>query len=296
MPAPRRLALTTSVSLLAALGTAAPALAAPTHPATSALPAAVAGPAAQRRAAFPGHPPLVHHLAARRHRAGPMIPGTGPVHPVGPHGEAPANQDYSANWAGWAANPQSNTGPYRNVSASWTAPTAGCTTRNTYSSFWVGLDGDGSDTVEQTGTSADCSGGSPVYYAWYEMYPAYPVEFFDPVVPGDQITASVVADGAGGFTLTINDSTQRWQETVTQQLPGARLASAEVIAEAPSSYSGVLALTDFGTVRFTGASVNGGPVQAANPSKIDMAANGVVKATTSDLSGGTDFSVAWQSS
>ncbi|TQF06872.1 hypothetical protein E6W39_37640 [Kitasatospora acidiphila] len=301
MPAPRRLALTASVALLAALGSAAPALAAPTrpatgtHPATAADPATLTHPAVQQLTALLGLPPLVHHLTVHGHQTKPRIPSSAPAHLVGPHGETPANQNYSANWAGYVANANSGTGPYKTVSANWTAPTATCTSQDTYSSFWVGLDGDGSDTVEQTGTSADCSGGSPVYYAWYEMYPAYPVQLPDHVQPGDQLSASVVTDGSGSFTLTISDSSQGWTESTSQQLSGAQLASAEVIAEAPSSNAGVLPLTDFGTVQFSGASVNGGSLTAANPEKVDMAANGVLKAATSDLSGGTDFSVAWKS-
>src|ERR671932_523536 len=77
----------------------------------------------------------------------------------------------SSNWSGYSAI----NGRYTTVSASWKQPTASCTSQTTYSSFWVGLDGDGSNTVEQTGTSADCSGGTARYYAWYEMYPKFPV-------------------------------------------------------------------------------------------------------------------------
>src|SRR6188472_3762174 len=76
----------------------------------------------------------------------------------------------STNWSGYAATGRT----FTSVSASWTQPTAICTGAS-YSSFWVGLDGDGSSTVEQTGSSADCSSaGVPSYYAWYEMYPKFP--------------------------------------------------------------------------------------------------------------------------
>src|SRR5206468_3319478 len=104
-----------------------------------------------------------------------------------------------------------------------------------YSSFWVGLDGDTSSTVEQTGTDADCSGSTPQYYAWYEMYPKFPVNLSNPVKPGDKLSAFVTTDGAGNFTLTISDSTQGWTHTTHAKLHSAKLASAEVIAEAPSS-------------------------------------------------------------
>jgi hypothetical protein len=81
-----------------------------------------------------------------------------------------------------------------------------------------------------------------------------------------------------------------------QRLKRATLASAEAIAEAPSSSGGVLPLTNFGTVNFSAATVNGSAIGAYNPDRIDMVSGGVTKAQTSALSGGTSFSVAWKHS
>ena len=201
-------------------------------------------------------------------------------------------QSTSSNWSGYSAI----NGRYTSVSASWKQPTASCTSQTTYSSFWVGLDGDGSNTVEQTGTSADCSGGSPRYYAWYEMYPKFPVNLSLAIRPGDSITGSVTTNGSGRFTLTIRDNTTGGSFTTTQTLKKARLASAEVIAEAPSGSGGVLPLTNFGTASFSAATVNGVAIGSFNPDKIDMVSGGVTKAQTSALSGGTSFSVAWKHS
>src|SRR5919201_2134554 len=87
----------------------------------------------------------------------------------------------SSNWSGYAVTG----GRYSSVSASWTQPTVNCSVTPTgWSSFWVGLDGDTSNTVEQTGTEADCSSGRPVYSAWFEMYPKYPKTYPPPVAPG----------------------------------------------------------------------------------------------------------------
>src|SRR5690242_20876022 len=155
----------------------------------------------------------------------------------------------STNWSGYAVTG----GRYTSVSSTWTVPAVSCS-GTAYSSFWVGLDGDTSNTVEQTGTDADCSGSTPQYYAWYEMYPKYPVNLRGTVRPGDKLNASVSTDGRGGFTLTITDSTQGWTNTTNARLKSAKLASAEVIAEAPSSSGGVLPLANFGTVNFSGAS------------------------------------------
>jgi hypothetical protein len=198
----------------------------------------------------------------------------------------------STNWSGYAVTGSR----FTSVSASWTEPTAKCS-GTAYSSFWVGLDGDTSGTVEQTGTDADCSGSTPQYYAWYEMYPKYPVNLRGTVRPGDKLTASVTTDGSGSFTLKITDSTQGWSNTTTARLKSAKLASAEVIAEAPSSSSGVLPLANFGTVSFTGATANGSLLTSSTPhiDPITMASGSTVKAQPSSISSGA-FSVTWKHS
>lgn len=202
------------------------------------------------------------------------------------------SQSTSSNWSGYSAI----NGRYTSVSANWIQPTATCTSATTYSSLWVGLDGDGSNTVEQTGTSADCSGGVAKYYAWYEMYPKFPVNLSLAVRPGDSLSGSVTTDGNGRFTLTINDNSTGQSFTTTQRSRRASLASAEAIAEAPSSSGGVLPLTNFGTVNFSSTTVNGKPIGNFNPDKIDMVSGSTVKAQTSALSGGTTFSVTWKHS
>ena len=56
------------------------------------------------------------------------------------------NETSSTNWSGYAAD----SGTYTSVSASWVQPTGTCSSRtDQYSSFWVGLDGYSSDSVEQ---------------------------------------------------------------------------------------------------------------------------------------------------
>jgi hypothetical protein len=197
----------------------------------------------------------------------------------------------STNWSGYAATG----GQFTSVSASWTQPTAVCSFGTSYSSFWVGIDGDGSNSVEQTGSSADCSSANvPNYYAWYEMYPKYPVNLSGTVRPGDAFTASVTTDRVGRFTLTISDSTQHWSYQTTQRANKASLYSAEVIAEAPSSRSGVLPLTNFGTVSFTNSTANGVSLASFNPDRIDMVSGSTTKASTGSISSSGAFSVTWK--
>jgi hypothetical protein len=154
----------------------------------------------------------------------------------------------STNWAGYAVT---GAGPYTSVSSTWSQPAVDCTTTPTgFSAFWVGLDGDTTNTVEQTGTEANCSGGTPTYAAWFEMFPKRPRNYPNSVLPGDTFTASVTYTGRGRFALTLSDKTQGWSQTVSQRNRKAKLGSAEMIAEAPSTRKGVLPLANFGTVGF----------------------------------------------
>jgi Peptidase A4 family len=219
----------------------------------------------------------------------------GVMHGPGSHHAAPnhrINRSTSTNWSGYAVTG----GRYTRVSASWTQPAVDCSATPTgWSAFWAGLDGDTTNTVEQTGTEADCSSGQAVYYAWYEMYPKYPHNYSNVVSPGDNFNASVTTDGRGSFTLTLADTTRHWTQTTTQRLKSAKLGSAEVIAEAPSSSSGVLPLADFGTIGFSDATVNGSVLTSSTPGldPITMASGTTVKAQPSGMSTGS-FSVAWR--
>lgn len=202
----------------------------------------------------------------------------------------------STNWAGWA-----DTGAtYRSITASWTQPGVACSAHETsYSSFWVGLDGVGSGTVEQTGTAADCVNGVATYSAWYEFFPAYPLDFANAVRPGDVMHASVAHVGTtASYTVTLTDSTAGWSHSMTGSVPAAKNASAEVIAEAPAGTGGqVLPLAHFATMTFSATMVNGAPLGAvAAASSLTMVSAGRVKAAPSALSGQTSFTVAWQSS
>ncbi len=219
-------------------------------------------------------------LAAGSHRA------AGPNHRIA--------HSTSSNWSGYAV---SGFGPYTSVSSSWTQPAVDCArTPTAWSAFWVGLDGDTTNTVEQTGTEADCSKGSAVYYAWYEMYPKYPFNYADRVSAGDSFSAAVTYSGRGYFKLTLSDTTRGWSHTTTQRLKSAKLGSAEAIAEAPSGSGGVLPLADFGTAAFSGATANGSLLTSSTPGldPITMASGGTVKAAPSPISSG-GFSDTWYS-
>lgn len=238
-------------------------------------------------------------LAASAPAAAASHPARPTIHLIRPgmHGTAPmaalgrsANAARSQNWSGYAAHAKS----YKKISASWVQPTAHCTASRTFSSFWVGLDGYNSNSVEQTGSEADCSSGRAKYRGWYEMYPAFPVNFSNPVHPGDHFTGSVTFTGSGHYTLVLKDVTRGWSHTVHKTRTGTPHSSAEVVAEAPSSGNTVLPLTNFGTAHFSNAKVNGVAMGKANPTKIIMVnrANRA-KVSVSALASGTAFSVKW---
>src|SRR2546427_1141892 len=212
----------------------------------------------------------------------------------------------STNWSGYAV-----TGPAGSVTdakGSWIVPSVICSSAASYSSFWVGIDGFGSNTVEQTGTDSDCQNGIPTYYAWYEFYPG-PAFLITGITvrPGDRISAEAIYS-SGLVTVTITDTTTA-QSFTTSGGAGALRSSAEWIAEAPSSAGGVLPLANFGTAYLgqdnTGlsptnyATVNGvtGPISSFGPSvqEITMvSSSGTTQAQPSPLStDGTSFSVTW---
>jgi hypothetical protein len=220
------------------------------------------------------------------------------VRPAG-HGTRPlaargglAHAASSTNWSGYAATGRT----FSTVSASWTEPTGTCTKGDQYSSFWVGLDGYSSTSVEQTGSEVDCAGKTPEYYSWYEMYPSAPVNFGNTVRPGDQFTGSVTFNGGSRYTLVLSDTTRGWTHTVHASLAGAANSSAEVIAEAPccTASGGILPLAHFSPVTFTSAAADGKALGSFSPTKIVMVNNsGQAKDSVSALSGNNTFTATW---
>jgi hypothetical protein len=183
-------------------------------------------------------------------------------------------QAQSENWSGYVSGANGQGTQFKDVSGSWTVPTAKCsaTGEPTYSAFWVGLGGAGNkEALEQTGTETNCSAnGTASYYAWYELVPKAPVRVDLPVSAGDHIASKVTVDGTSVSIWLSNETTgQTFSKTLTMSSPD--ISSAEWIAEAPSQCDGSvsnctpLPLTNFGTAQFTSSSatdVNGhtGPI------------------------------------
>jgi hypothetical protein len=183
-------------------------------------------------------------------------------------------------WYGYAVTGST----YHAVTGSWHVPILSCTSTASFSSIWIGLDGYTSQTVEQVGTGMDCSGGKVHYYGWYEMYPAAPVQFANPVSPGDAMSASVTFTAPSSYTLTLTDATQGWNQVAHASLSGAARSSAEALVEDPDD-------AVFTPINFTGVTVDGSQLGSLNPTKITGADSRIV---VSPVNGGS-FSVSWQS-
>jgi hypothetical protein len=165
----------------------------------------------------------------------------------------------SLNWSGYASLGTT----FTNVAGDWKQPAASCASlrknRTAFAAFWVGLDGYESRTVEQTGTEADCNGNTPVYYAWYELYPEKFYVIEHKIEAGEEFHAEVTQG-----TLLLEDLTKGWSAHEAFLARGLAFNSAEWIAEAPAHGR----LTDFGSVRFHNASasnaaLSGGAIAAS---------------------------------
>jgi Peptidase A4 family len=192
---------------------------------------------------------------------------------------------FPSNWAGYDVTG----GRFTSVSASWVQPavyTSGA--GPAWASFWVGLDGTEDHFVEQIGTEGGTSGQDAYYSAWYEMFPARPVALDMAVRPGDLMHATVSRNGTASFTLTLINETTGKSFATTQSAAKPRGLSAEVVVEAPSP-----TFADFDTARFTHCVIDGRPIGALHPTKLDIVGRqSLGQATASGLSaGGGSFAV-----
>ena len=232
------------------------------------------------------------------------LPG-GPL--VRPPGNATVVPTVSLNWSGYAATSGKK---FTYAHSVFVQPAITCPgIKNQWASEWVGLDGFNTGTVEQDGTDAHCGGASsttPVYHAWYEMYPAGSVNVFK-VAPGDVIETTV-SYASGEFTLTVSDLSSGKTATHTAACSSCQRASAEAIIERPALCNNALTncfitrLADFGTSTMGGltAQVAGGQVKGLGGFtnySIDMvnplASGGFISLDTVSPLSGQQFTATW---
>jgi hypothetical protein len=219
--------------------------------------AAVAIPAGVTSVA--SHPAVGATASRSPNGLGPNMPAPGPHALVSGINTTSAS---SYNWSGYAAVGPTNQ-YFTKVVGSWTVTAVTCTPEDRIVAAWVGLDGVTNATVEQLGTTAQCFQGTPIYYSWYEMYPAGSTQVGTTVKPGDKITASVVRTGTS-YKLLLTDATTAGNNislTKSCALATCEDLSAEWIVERPSYAStGIVPLSQFGTMQFTAASASGGTI------------------------------------
>jgi hypothetical protein len=212
----------------------------------------------------------------------------------------------TSNWAGYVAATDLSI-PLKHsvtdVQGSWRVPTVVASgTLNTASAVWVGIDGDSNRTVEQIGTEQDWAGGAPVYYAWFEMYPARGFMITAvPIQPGDQISAEVQFIAKNQFVLSISNLTQNVGFSITKKRAAQR-TSAEWIVEAPFFHR-ILSLADFGTVPFSGCSTTmegvAGAINDGSWQNESLTMENLITSTTLAqpfglTGGGAGFTVIWR--
>jgi len=175
----------------------------------------------------------------------------------------------SVNWSGYAVQSSKK---FNYVHATFVQPAVKCGGQKyQLTSNWVGIDGYNDQTVEQDGTSVQCSGPdhmTPIYKAWYEMFPGPSANVFN-VSPGDIIDISVKYTNSK-FTLTETDLTSGKTSSLTRKNPTAKRNSAEWVIERPAFCNStetkcfLTELANFKTTTMSGAtaSVDGGPVQS----------------------------------
>jgi hypothetical protein len=182
----------------------------------------------------------------------PPCPGRAPAaHRLGP-GEA----HETSNWAGFVVFAPS--APFTCVEGRWTEPKVVCSTPTWQAaSFWVGLDGWNEEHLEQIGTEVQCFHGRAEHFAWHEVLPRQTnsIRASLAVRAGDRIWARVLFTG-GAYTMTLANLTMHRSLTIREGNKGAPRASAEWIAESPSSgcpaRCRILLLPNFKRITFSG--------------------------------------------
>jgi hypothetical protein len=219
---------------------------------------------------------------------------------LGPHGVLASTKLNSTNWAGYGTT--SANYKITKVTGTWVEPAVTCTATTSLAAFWVGIDGLGygvtSNTVEQTGTIAECVGGTASYYAWWELYPTNAIQVFAAVSAGDHFSAEVLYHSATKlYQMQIVDTTTHTVYSTNGTQTASR-NTAECVAEAPSGSSGVYPLAHFGHMTFTTctATVSGhhGGIGTFTPLyAIDMTNSAGTKyiATVGALTSNTKFTV-----
>lgn len=180
-----------------------------------------------------------------------------------------AGNEYGPNWSGYEAHGKKRS--YMAVEGEWGVPfiyscESGYTT---YSSFWVGLDGDSTKDLVQAGTEQDCTdlGGFLFfgYSTWTELLPNQPTEQGAglSINPGDVVfvevwigdsTGHIKQNGAYGW-FAMTNRTQSQAVRISTPLSGTYFngSEAEWIMERPTVGGVYSELSDYSFATMTQA-------------------------------------------
>jgi hypothetical protein len=224
------------------------------------------------------------------------------------------NTNQSSNWFGYNQGTLELGGKlFNSISGDWTVPTATQhASGDEFSSDWIGIGGGcvdagctvGDNTLIQTGTEQDVSGGSGSYGAWWEIIPGPSIAIDTMTVqPGDHMHADIseVAADSDLWTITLQNVTRGQTFTQTVPYPSTH-ATAEWIEETPlilGTGAGFAALPNLTTTPFTNAKTNGAPANLKASEEIQLIDSGgsVIGSQSAPTASGNGFSAcAWATS
>jgi hypothetical protein len=158
-------------------------------------------------------------LAATAAPRGPLTPLTG-------------EQKYAFNWAGYAQNNTTTTGPFTGAKATFVVPTVVTGTGDQYSWDWIGVGGWNEKTLVSVGIEADNLGGTAFYQAWTVIAQNSQNPLTLTIHPGDTIKVAVREVAHNKWKMTAKDLTlgTKASRTIAYQSSGG---SVEAITQRP---------------------------------------------------------------
>jgi hypothetical protein len=226
------------------------------------------------------------------------------------------NANQSNNWFGYnQGSLEQGTKLFSSITGDWTVPTATQHTagQDESSSDWIGIGGGCVDagctvtdqTLIQTGTEQDVSGGQASYSAWWELVPVPSLTISNITVsPGDHMHASIseVATGSDLWNITLTDVTKGQTFTTTVPYPSTH-GSAEWIEETPLVFGtggvGLAALPNLSNPAFSNATANGAAAGLKSSEQIQLtdSSGNVIGSPSAPTGGGTGFNACtWATS
>jgi hypothetical protein len=228
----------------------------------------------------------------------------------------------SGNWSGIEL--QQTAASFGWVAGTWKVPSVtGESGQTSFSSTWVGIDGDGTADLVQTGTEQDASATDAAqvftFRVWTEFLPQQPTESIvanATISPGDEIFAELSIANAGGSPdlsgffgyFVIMNLTQGWTSQVYTQRGTTTVggSEAEWIVERPTLGSSLTDLANYSTAQIYNATArrpnsprHQGYVNCCDntgsPSFLNMTMmNGTTNLSTVSVANGAAMNFTWQ--